>query len=259
MEKIHDLKCEERLIKLLGYKIKKDTNENTWLILDKDDLVIGNIKYKKLINKDKKKDKPAIFGYKTTINNSTIKYEYARKESDDNQEFVYDFQVTNNSGKTYIVTISISENYTKIHIRTAFGTINFETTQDYLKIDSIFLTEKIKKDYYLKYTNKEYQFFKSINDLNIQTTESEKIDNNHIKVIEKEYKDNKLINELKYEKNESIEDFIKKDEMGIAYINQIITSIYKMLPFKKEFITEMLSIEKNFPFLHNNEEKRRFK
>lgn len=96
-----DIAYEKRLTDLLGYDIVGPDNSNRWIIIDKDKPV-GFIQYKKLHKYGKKN--PAIYGYCTEIDSSTITWNVVRN-SDAGSSFTnrYKFDVkTENDDVTHL-------------------------------------------------------------------------------------------------------------------------------------------------------------
>ena len=78
----HNIEKEEKLIKLLGYRLVGPSVANRWLIIDKNQNQVGFIKYNK-------------FSYHTFIDSNNIFWDYTRSINDKNGNYEFDIKRDN--------------------------------------------------------------------------------------------------------------------------------------------------------------------
>lgn len=101
-DKTLDITYEKELIDMLGYNIVGPDTNNRWIILE-DDNQIGFIQYKKLHSR--KKNKPAVYGYHTEIDSSTIIYNESRSSMMDRKNYNIYVKTENEIPDYYTITL----------------------------------------------------------------------------------------------------------------------------------------------------------
>ena len=100
----HNIEKEEKLIKLLGYRLVGPSVANRWLIIDKNQNQVGFIKYNK-------------FSYHTFIDSNNIFWDYTRSINDINGNYEFwengvPIKVSYNSMIGEIAIVNIAEKKT---------------------------------------------------------------------------------------------------------------------------------------------------
>lgn len=264
----HNIKSEEKLIELLGYSLIGPDNCNRWLIVDEKNNSIGFIQYKKVVNKDSKKNLCAIFGYHMEIDSKNIHYNSTRKLNNRNEKsfhdssFSYEFEIKREDGNLDHIAIDMGRNPSLNLWSKEYGFINFKI--DY---ESLFLNFKSKtQNFNIEETivvkpksyHNLYEYSLSYCDKNedINSKEGETLsidfigsydyicDKEKLKVNQKMWKKGNFVNETTSTVDGNINDAILMHEMGINSFNHFRYLINQILPFKKEVISEMLEIRK---------------
>ncbi len=258
-----------RFINVLGYKVKK-IHDTRWVILNEKDKKIGYIQYKKICNKDIKKNIPAKFGYVTKIESDNVKYDDTTPEVQNFETYngyLYCFNSFKNGNSDYI-EMNLSSNPSLTIWSELYGYMNFFINSHELFFNFKSSTKKHNieetinyklSNYYDDKPNEEYTYVMSTckkgkdidNRKGRKTYElSAKAEADEaLSLNEKYWSNGKLIKQYSTECNSTISEMITVHQMAIESFNLFRRFIKEILPFKEDIIDVML---KDFSFKSDN-------
>lgn len=268
----HNIEHEQRLIELLGYNLIGPDRSNRWLITNEENQEVGFIQYKKLYNKNTKKNRPATFGYQTIIESSEVTYQLVREINNPtnyitiNKKYFYKLGVKRENDTIDHLEINMEDNPSLKLYSKQYGDINFEvddermhlsfqsSTENFNIEESIIFRpnkehgqEKIKEYIYqIRYCAKEKALSdeKSVTVREIRGTYNPKYhEPNHITISELTWVNGYIKTYIKNEVIGTIEEMVAKHQMGIDAFNYFRLLINQILPFKEDIIYELLNDE----------------
>ena len=254
----HNIEKEEKLIKLLGYRLVGPSVANRWLIIDKNQNQVGFIKYNK-------------FSYHTFIDSNNIFWDYTRSINDINgnildikDDYVFDIKRDNqendhvemNIGKYPSITIWSKE----------YGYMNFRVDYDYtLYLNYKSKTDKFNFEEVLIYRNADsnssynsrylYQLSSCKKNRELSCDSSKGVVTREISGIQDSHCDNKLkieentwvFGSLRTHKENdyygTVHEMAVKHQYGIDSFSHFRYLINQIIPFKEEVLSTILSDE----------------
>lgn len=259
MQENLNIDIEERFIKFLGYKVIGPNNSNRWIILDKNEKQVGFIQYKKIHNRNPKKNLPAVFGYETRIDSDLLSYSNLRREDEDlNENLNYEFDNKDNHieisfGKYPSITIwSDAYGYMCFNINADMFHFNFKSKTENYNLEETVIVKNRKVDicdlfaqrysYTLSYCDKD----KSLDGKDTNTLEiifdyhPYYQEQNKMKVEEKRWEKDVFIGQKTTVVEGTIKEAISKHKMGIEAFNHFRYILSQALPFTDDLITDIL-------------------
>lgn len=253
-----DIKHEQKLLDMLGYKLLLD-NGNKWMILDDKEHPVGFIERERKFRKNKKRGLPNTYQYTMSIESETISYKNTRIENKDNL-YQYEFYVKDKNGNLHFVDISCDSDYPNI-------SINNDDYNDRISIDyrGLYCNFRSKtKKHFVEETiiyrvapddisNSEYTYQidyckkdKSLDDISKKGVTSRTLSatadfyqrcSDCITLNKSTYYNNRLY-KMEYDNEKwmtgTVEEVAIKNEMGIEAVNHLRYKFNEILPFKEE-------------------------
>lgn len=261
----HNLDQEKRLIELLGYNLIGPDGSNRWIIFDKSKVPIGFIQYKKLHNSNPKKEYSKIFGYHTFIDSNHISYECIRELNDKygnlkNIDYSYCFKIKRENDEIDDIEINLgdypsltlwSKEYGFMDFKTDYNGLylNYKSKTDNYNIKETIVYRKNEVNPYKEYTyqisySKKDGELSSDNQNNISTREITGIQYfqnvNLLKIIERTWINEELITNRETDVKGTVDEMVKKHQMGIDSFSHFRFLIGKLIPFDKKFISVII-------------------
>lgn len=249
----HNIEPEEKLIRLLGYKLvepNKSDSVNKWLIYDENDLEVGFIRYKKI---HKTRGMPAVYGYVLNIDSSTIKCHNTRSKQRwvDSKYRIY----IKSERSCPVVEIIFGSNpsitlwsneygYMKFKMNHEMLYLNFKSKTENFKINETVLLETgMKYRYSITYYKPKFIF----DDGNKEELTLEVFNDDsrtqRLSVSEMKFENNDLVSKDESIVEGTLYDAIKGHEMGIEAFSHFRFLINEALPFNEEIIEELIGEE----------------
>lgn len=262
---------ELTLLGLLGYALHIDYMKNICFII-KDGENVGTIKYKKLHNKNKKKDLPAIYGYEVDIESDKISCHYTRKDGEN--DLYYEFDILDNGIKHSHVELSLDNSISLNIWNEKYGFFDFSLDKEHIyfsfpsKTNNLNVKETVSYGFCDDNVNsnaKEYYYqidvSKGENILHLSTNPDtislqisgkdyiEEYSVDRVDICQRKFIGNKLTSANQVRVIGTASDMLKKHKMGIDSFNHFRYLLDKILPFEKEFVEYLISNNKSLFYL----------
>lgn len=258
------MEYEYKFLNMMGYKIKP-LYESRWNVFDENDNIVGFIQRKKMINKNKKKALPAVFGYIMEIESDTISYKSKRQFNCETNAFNYQFDIKRENGESDHVDMNCGEfpnitiwshkyGYMQFHIHYDGLFANFKSRTENFNLEEIIIFKggenenNCRKEYVYQigYSDKKIEL--SDENSNGRTTReiciksnSYQQDCNQVRVIERTWISGNLRDNRENIVKGTIEEAVTKHQMGIDALSHLRYILNSILPFKQEIMDAMLT------------------
>lgn len=244
---------EEKLINLFGFNLIGPNNSNRWEVYEQEEN-IGYIQYKKLHNKNIKKNLPAIYGYVLHIDNGKIKVNNIRKSTDKTNP-TYVIEIKNNDEYSDTVELTFNDTSSITLWSKNYGFMNFSIDNNNFYLNFRSQTENFNLEETIilvngRLDNENYSYTL------IYCPKSKKITDDdpmvEFSVRQMPYTNEYDVTVAKCENNKysilsediikdlSIANLIEKQELGISAFKHFRYLINKIIPCQKEIISTLL-------------------
>lgn len=256
---------EYKFLNMLGYKIKP-SYESRWNIFDENDNIVGFIQRKKMINKNKKKELSAVFGYVMEIESDAISYKKKRQFNYEYDVFYYAFDIKRENGKNDHVDMNCGEFPSITLWSEEYGCMEFRINNDGLFVNFKSKTENFNLEEIIvfkgsaeveNYRSKEYTYQISycnnkieLSDNNSNGRTSHEItfkstsyqqDCNQMEIGECSWINGKLRTNKKNISTGTVEEATIKHQMGIDALSHFRYILNNIVPFKQEIMSAILA------------------